>query len=135
MPSFDLGCGPVDSAELDGALLNLVDDLGLCGPDSEWTKSGNCGAVGALVWSAMFASANQSSLGPESHRFCDVAVPSSATSTALTRTSCTPRATTGAARANLMRERIRKIRAKVMYMHWRILVGIATWIGRRCQSK
>jgi len=59
-PSFDLGCGPVDSAELDGALFDLVDDLGLC--SSEWSKSGNCEVVGALVWSAEFA--NQSS-----HRF------------------------------------------------------------------
>jgi hypothetical protein len=117
-PSFDLGCGPVDSAELDGALF----DLGLCSP--EWSKPGNRGVVGALVWSAAFA--NRSSLGPESHHFCDVAVPSSATSTTLTCISRTRRTNTGAASAKLMMERIRKIQVKVMYR--RILVGIVTWI-------
>jgi len=126
-PSFDLGCGPVDSAELDGALFDLVEDLGLCSP--ERSKSGNRGVVGALVWSAAFVK-------PSSHRFCDAAVPSSATSTALTCTSCTSctlRTTTGAARAELMIKRIRKTRAKVMYR--RILVGLVTRYRRRCRSK
>ena len=44
----DLGCGPVDSSELNGALFNLVDvDLGLC--SLVWSKSGDRRAVGALI--------------------------------------------------------------------------------------
>ena len=96
--SFDLGCGPVDSAKLDNKLFNLVDGIGV---------------IGAFVWSA--AVANQSSLDPESHRFCDVVDPSSATSTTLTCTSCPLRTTTGAVRAKLMIKRIRQIQAKAMY--------------------
>jgi hypothetical protein len=119
-----LGCGPVDCAEPNGSLFDLVNSIGLC--SSEWSKSSNRGAVGPLSWSAPFA--NQLAHGLESNGFCDVVVPSSAASTC---TSCTSRTTTGAARARLMMERIRNIRAKVMYR--RILV---MWIRRRrCRSK
>jgi hypothetical protein len=105
-----LGCGPVDSAEPDGALFDLLDDHG--------PKSGNRRVFGVLVWSAVFA--NQSS-----RRFCDVAAPSSATSATLTRTSCTSRATTtGAPKAKLTKDRKRKIREMAMYR--RIPVGIVT---------
>lgn len=113
---FELGCGPVDIAELDGTLF----DLGLCSP--RWPKSRNCGVVGTLAWSAAFA--NQSS-----HQFCDVAVPSSATSTTLARSSCTCRTNTGGASEKLTMDRKRKIRAMAMRRH--ILVGIVTWI-RQC---
>jgi len=123
---FVPGCGPVDSAELDGpvSVSDLVEDLGLCSP--EWFRSCNRGSVGALVWSAMFA--NRSSHDPESHRLCDVAVPSSATSATLTCTPCTPRTTTGAASAKLTVDKKRKSGAIAMYR--RILVRIVARIGR-----
>lgn len=122
--SFALACGLV---ELNSASFDLVDVFVLC--SSESSKSDNRGVVGAIAWFAVFTS--QSSRGPESHRFCDVTVPPPATSTTLTRTSCTSRATTGTASANLIMNRKREIRE--MAMHRGILVGIVTRIRQRYQ--
>jgi hypothetical protein len=89
-------------------------------PNASLTISGS---AAHLSGSAAFAG----HLSDGSRRRGDVAVPSLAASTTLTRTSCSC-TTTGAASAKSMTESIRRIRASILYH--RIFVGYVTSIRR-----
>jgi hypothetical protein len=122
-----LACGPIGGAGFDGSgePFKSLRDLGLC-------SLGSC----SRQWPAV---SDDPGIGVRSalRILGDVAVPSLAASTTLTRTSrsCT---TTGAASAKSMTESIRRIRASVLYH--RIFVGYVASIrrgdsGRSMKSK
>ena len=105
-----------------GEPIESVRGLRLCCLDtcSRWPEFDDLGISGAFVRSA-------GHLYDESRRKGDVAVPSIASSTMLTRTSWSF-TTTGAASAKSMMESIKRIRASIL--NGRIFVGYVAWIRR-----
>ena len=109
----DSGCGLLDGVRLDGPLTDPVDDPEFCGSgssSSQFSTSDQPGLGGTSFQSGAFF--DDWSHG--SHRFCDAAVPSPATSTASSRASDISRTPTGAARAKLITVRVSRIQILVL---------------------